>query len=95
MYTVPNEISESMINELDQYVGKMFSDNFSNTGNSLCLKIDKENNKVYYQEVYSEYSNFTGKNAYGNPRTDELHHPTPGLNTMSLRQFYGCAIGWI
>ena len=76
-------------------VGKMFSDNFSNTGNSLCLKIDKNNNKVYYQEVYSEYSNFTGKNAYGNPRTDELHHPTPGLNTMSLHQFYGCAIGWI
>lgn len=95
MYTVPNEISESMISELDQYVGKMFSDNFSNTGNSLCLKIDKENNKVYYQEVYSEYSNFTGKNRLGNPRTDKLHHPTPGLNTMSLRQFYGAAIGWI
>lgn len=95
MYTVPNAISESMISELDQYVGKTFSDNFSNTGCSLCLSIDKDNNKVYYQEVYSEYSNFTGKNRHGNPRTDTLRHPSPGLNTMSLHQFYGAAIGWI
>ena len=95
MYTVPNEISESMINELDQYVGKMFSDNFSNTGNSLCLKIDKDNNKVYYQECYSRYGNFTGKNIYGERRDDKLRHPSPGLNTMSLSQFYGAAIGWV
>ncbi len=92
MYT---ELDLSMVNELFQFEGKIFSDNFSNTGSSLCLKIDIKANKVYYQECYSEHSNFTGKNRYGDPRTDKLYHPTPGLNTMTLSQFYGCAIGWV
>ena len=65
------------------------------TGSSLCLKIDIKGNKVYYQECYSQYANFNGKNAYGDERTDKLYHPTPGLNTMSLSQFYGAAIGWV
>ena len=89
------ELDLEMINDLLAYEGKTFSDNFSTTGSSLCLRIDVKANKVYYQEVYSEYANFTGKNRYGDPRTDELHHPTPGLNTMSLSQFYGGAIGWV
>ena len=94
MYSV-RELDLEMINDLLAYEGKMFSDNFSNTGSSLCLKIDIKANKVYYQECYSEYANFNGKNAYGDPRTDKLYHPTPGLNTMSLSQFYGAAIGWV
>jgi len=100
MYSV-RELDLEMINDLLAYEGKIFSDNFSNTGSSLCLKIDIKGNKVYYQECYSQYAlsfaniNFNGKNAYGDERTDKLYHPTPGLNTMSLSQFYGCAIGWI
>ena len=94
MYSV-KELDLEMINDLLAYEGKMFSDNFSNTGSSLCLSIDVESNKVYYQECYSQYANFTGKNVKGDPRTDKIYHPTPGLNTMTLSQFYGAAIGWI
>mgnify|MGYP001580872477 CR=1 FL=1 len=84
-----------MVKEMVAEEGMQFSLNGSNTGSALCLKVDVENNTVYYQECYSEYGNFTGKNRYGNPRTDKLNHPTPGLNTMSLHQFYGAAIGWV
>ena len=94
MYSV-RQLSEGDIKDIMEYEGKQFSDNFSNTGSSLCLKVDRDNGIVYYQECYSRYGNFTGKNRYGDPRTDELHHPTPGLNTMSLDQFYGAAIGWV
>jgi len=94
MYSV-RQLDERDIKDIMTYEGKMFSDNFSATGSSLCLSIDVESNKVYYQECYSRYSNFTGKNIKGDPRTDKLNHPTPGLNTMSLSQFYGAAIGWI
>ena len=94
MYSV-RELSLEMVNELKAFEGKMFSDNFSNTGSSLCLKVDVENNTVYYQECYSRYGNFTGKNVYGDPRTDQLSHPTPGLKTMSLFDFYGKAFGWV
>ena len=84
-----------MIEDMVAEQGKQFSDNFSNTGCSLCLKVDVEANKVYYQECYSRYGNFTGKNIYGDRRDDKLNHPTPGLNTMSLHQFYGAAFGWV
>ena len=94
MYSV-RELSLEMVNELKAFEGKMFSDNFSNTGSSLCLKVDRDNGIVYYQECYSRYGNFTGKNAYGDERTDDLHRPTPGLNTMTLSQFYDAAIGWV
>tara|TARA_B110000858_G_scaffold63401_1_gene73492 strand:+ start:172 stop:456 length:285 start_codon:yes stop_codon:yes gene_type:complete len=94
MYSV-RQLDERDIRDIMTYEGKMFSDNFSATGSSLCLSIDVESNKVYYQECYSRYSNFTGKNIKGDPRTDKLRRPTPGLNTMSLSQFYGAAIGWI
>lgn len=94
MYSV-RELDLEMVNELKAYEGKMFSDNFSNTGSSLCLKVDRDNGIVYYQECYSQYANFNGKNRYGDPRTDKLYHPTPGLNTMTLTQFYGAAIGWV
>jgi len=88
-------MNKEMINELVGYEGKQFSDNFSNTNSSLCLKVDAENDTVYYQECYSQYGNFTGKNRKGDKRTDELRHPRTGLKTMTLHQFYGAAIGWI
>ena len=94
MYSV-RELSLEMVNELKAFEGKMFSDNFSNTGSSLCLKVDRDNGIVYYQECYSRYGNFTGKTISGDNRTDKLSHPTPGLNTMTLSQFYGAAIGWV
>jgi hypothetical protein len=50
---------------------------------------------VYYQECYSRYGNFTGKNRFGDPRTDKLSHPRPGLKTMTMHQFYGACIGWV
>ena len=84
-----------MIEDMVAEQGNQFSDNYSNTGSSLCLKVDRDNGIVYYQECYSRYGNFTGKNAYGDERTDDLHRPTPGLNTMTLSQFYGAAIGWV
>lgn len=84
-----------MINELVELEGKQFSYNFSNTGSALCLKVDAENDTVYFQECYSRYGNFTGKNVHGEPRTDELRHPSPGIKTMTIHQFYGAAIGWV
>lgn len=88
-------LNGEMINDLLGYEGKQFSDNFSATGSSLCLHVDVDNNKVYYQECYSQYGNFTGKNAVGGVRTDKLRHPRTGLKTMTLHSFYGAAIGWI
>jgi hypothetical protein len=88
-------LSTEMIKELVDFEGKQFSDNLSATGSSLCLKVDTHNDKVYYQECYSAYSNFTGKNIYGNERTDKLLHPRAGLKTMTVYQFYGAAIGWV
>ena len=88
-------MNKEMINDLVGYEGKQFSDNFSNTGTSLCLSVDVENDRVFYQECYSRYGNFTGKNIYGDKRTDKLNHPRPGLKTMTLNRFYGAAIGWV
>ena len=88
-------LNKQMIEELVGYEGKQFSDNFSNTGSSLCLSVDPENDRVFYQECYSRYGNFTGKNIKGDPRTDKLYHPRPGLKTMTMHQFYGAAIGWV
>ena len=88
-------MNKEMINDLVEMEGKQFADNFSATGSSLCLKVDVENDKVYYQECYSRYGNFTGKNIYGDPRTDKLNHPRQGLKTMTLNRFYGAAIGWV
>jgi len=88
-------LDKLMISDIVVMEGEMFSDNYSNTGCSLCLKVDVENDKVYYQECYSRYSNFTGKNVYGDERTDKLNHPRPGLKTMTMHQFYGAAIGWV
>lgn len=88
-------MNKEMINDLVGYEGKQFSDNFSNTGSSLCLSVDVENDTVYYQECYSRYGNFTGKNIKGDPRTDKLRHPRTGLKTMTLHSFYGAAIGWV
>ena len=88
-------MTEGMIVDLIVLVGGMFSDNYSNTGCSLCLKVDVENDKVYYQECYSRFDNFTGKNRYGDKRTDKINHPRPGLKTMTMHQFYGKAIGWV
>lgn len=88
-------MNKEMINDLVGYEGKQFSDNFSNTGSSLCLSVDVENDTVYYQECYSRYGNFTGKNRKGDPRTDKLRHPRTGLKTMTLHSFYGAAIGWV
>lgn len=84
-----------MISDLVAYEGKQFSDNFSNTGSSLCLQVDVENDRVFYQECYSRYANFTGKNVKGEIRTDKVYDPRPGLKTMSLKSFYGAAIGWV
>ncbi len=88
-------MNKEMINDLVEMEGKQFADNFSATGSSLCLKVDVENDKVYYQECYSRYGNFTGKNVYGDKRTDQLRHPRTGLKTMTLNSFYGAAIGWV
>ena len=88
-------LSEGMVDDLVAMEWQQFSDNFSATGCSLCLKVDVENDKVYYQECYSRYGNFTGKNIYGDRRDDKLSHPTPGLKTMTTHQFYGAAIGWV
>ena len=88
-------LTEGQIEDLIVLEGTQFSDNFSATGCSLCLHVDVENNKVYYQECYSRYGNFTGKNRLGLPRTDKLNDPRPGLKTMTLRRFYGAAIGWV
>lgn len=88
-------MTEGMIDDLIVMEGGMFSDNYSNTGCRLCLKVDVENDKVYYQECYSRFDNFTGKNRYGDKRTDKINHPRPGLKTMTMHQFYGKAIGWV
>ncbi len=88
-------LDEGMIKDLKEYEGQMFSDNFSNTGTSLCMKVDVESDRVYYMECYGRYQNFTGKNAYGDPRTDKLSHPRQGLKSCSLNSFYGKAIGWV
>ena len=88
-------LSKELMNDLVGYEGKMFSDNFSATGCSLCLSIDWDDDKVYYQECYSRYGNFTGKNRKGEKRTDKLLHPRTGIKTMTLRSFYGAAIGWV
>jgi len=84
-----------MVEDMVAEQGKQFSDNYSNTGCALCLKVDVENDTVYYQECYSRYGNFTGKNVYGDPRTDELQHPRTGLKTMTLFEFYSAAFGWV
>lgn len=88
-------MTQDMISQLVAFEGKQFSDNFSNTGSSLCLKVDVENDKVFYQECYSRYANFTGKNVKGEVRTDKVQEPRPGLKTMSLAKFFGAAIGWV
>ena len=87
--------TNGMVKEIVDHAGKLFSLNGSNTGSALCLKVDVENDKVYYQECYSRYGNFTGKNIKGDPRTDKLRHPRTGLKTMTLHSFYGAAIGWV
>ena len=84
-----------MIEDMVAQEGKQFSYNFSNTGCALCLHVDVENDTVYFQECYSRYGNFTGKNRLGQPRTDKLNDPRPGLKTMSLYEFYGAAFGWV
>ena len=94
MYSV-RELDEVDVMEIMKYEGKQFSDNNSNTGSCLCLKIDVSGDKVYYQESYSRYGNFTGKNIYGERRDDKLSHPRTGLKTMSMTRFYGAAIGWV
>ena len=88
-------LNEGMIKDLKEYEGQMFSDNFSNTGTSLCMKVDVDSDTVYYMECYGRHQNFTGKNVYGDPRTDKLSHPKQGLKTCSLDSFYGKAIGWV
>ena len=90
-----NGLTKGMVEDIVNEEGKQFADNFSATGSSLCLKVDVENDKVYYQECYSRYGNFTGKNRFGDPRTDKLNHPRPGLKTMTMHQFYGACIGWV
>lgn len=87
--------THSMISQMQALVGKTFAHNFSNTGSSLCLAINLETGKVFYQECYSQYANFTGKNAKGEVRTDKVSDPRPGLKTMSLYEFYSAAIGWV
>ena len=84
-----------MVEDMVAMEGQQFSNNYSNTGCSLCLKVDVENDKVYYQECYSRYDNFTGKNRLGGPRTGKISHPRQGLKTMTMHQFYGAAIGWV
>ena len=84
-----------MIEDMVAEQGNQFSDNYSATGSSLCLKVDVDSKTVYYQECYSRYGNFTGKNIYGEHRDDKLSHPRPGLLTCSLTTFYGKSIGWV
>ena len=88
-------MTQDMISQLVAFEGKQFADNFSNTGSSLCLQVDVENDRVFYQECYSRYANFTGKNVRGEVRTDKISEPRPGLKTMSLAKFFGAAIGWV
>ncbi len=88
-------MTEEMIDDLVVMEGQQFAYNFSATGCALCLKVDVENDTVYYQECYSRFGNFTGKNIYGDPRTDKLNHPRTGLKTMTMHEFYGAAIGWV
>ena len=88
-------LTTEMISELVAYEGKQFPDNFSNTSSSLCLKVDIENDKVFYQECYSLYANFTGKDIKGGVRTDKICEPRPGLKTMNLFHFYGAVMGWV
>ena len=88
-------LNGGMIEHIKRLTGEMFSYNYSNTGSALCLKVDVKADKVYYQECYSRYGNFNGKNIHGNKRTDKLSHPRAGLKTMTLHQFYGAAIGWV
>ena len=90
-----NGLTKGMVEDIVNEEGKQFADNFSATGCSLCLQVDVENDTVYYQECYSRYGNFTGKNRFGDPRTDKLRHPRPGLKTMTMHEFYGAAIGWV
>ena len=88
-------MTEGMIDDLIVMEGQQFAYNFSTTGCALCLKVDVENDQVFYQECYSRYDNFTGKNRYGDKRTDKINHPRPGLKTMTMHEFYGAAIGWV
>ncbi len=76
-------------------VGTMFSDNFSNTGTSLLIRIEEDINKAFYMECYGEHANVSGRRADGSKRTDKLYHPTPGLNTMSIAQLERCIIGTV
>ena len=94
-FEIDGGFTTGMVKAMVGHEGKLFSLNGSNTGSALCLKVDVENNTVYYQECYSEYGNFTGKNIYGDPRTDKLRHPRPGLKTMTLYEFYSAAFGWV
>ena len=94
IYTT-SKLTEGDIKDIKEVEGQQFSDNYSSTGCSLCLKVDVDTDTVYYMECYSRYGNFTGKNIYGDPRTDKLSHPKQGLKTCSLNSFYGKAIGWV
>ena len=85
----------SNLEYMKSQVGKMFSDNFSTTGCSLLIRIEEDRNKAYYQECYSQYANVSGRRVDGSKRTDELHHPLPGLNTMSMAQLERCIIGTV
>lgn len=93
-FPAPSGLTELQHEELASYVGKMFSDNYSNTGSSVLVQIDRSENRGYYQECYSQYGNITGKNVAGNPRTDRLRIPAPGLRSSTLSTLYGRACGW-
>lgn len=84
---------DNNVEYLKSQVGKMFSDNFSNTGCSLLIRVEEDRNKAYYMECYSQYANVSGRNAKGDKRTDKLYHPTPGLKTMSISRLEDCIIG--
>lgn len=85
---------KSMVDQVKSVVGKVFSLNATPTGSALLLNVDEENNRVFYMECYSPYGNYTGKNVKGEPRTDALHMPTPGVFTMSIKNAYGAIYGW-
>ena len=85
----------SNLEYMKSQVGKMFSDNFSTTGTSLLIRIEEDRNKAYYMECYGMHANVSGRTANGSKRTDELYHPTPGLNTMSIAQLERCIIGTV
>jgi|TARA_B110000908_G_scaffold162588_1_gene208225 hypothetical protein len=85
----------SELDYLKSKVGTIFSDNFSSTGASLLIRIEEDRNKAYYTECYSQYANVSGRRVDGSKRTDELYHPQPGLNTMSIAQLERCIIGVI